>query len=62
MRLINADASTVDPYVHAKWIYDEKSGHLNCSNCHKTFITENSKHMKHLRFFPNCGAKMNLED
>lgn len=47
------DAPTVDPVLHAAWLYD-RPGHWFCSNCQKV----EGWASKFEKYCPYCGAKM----
>ena len=64
--LIEAKSADVAPVVHGKWKHDENvfDDEWSCSSCHKawTFIDGTTPEENNVKYCPNCGAKMDLEE
>lgn len=63
---VEKPTADVAPVVHGKWEHDENvfDDEWSCSSCHKawTFIDGTTPEENNVKYCPNCGAKMDLEE
>lgn len=56
----------VAPVIHGKWEHDENvfDDEWSCSSCHEawTFVDGTTPEENNVKYCPNCGAKMDLEE